>query len=109
MKDMLIRYKTIVDEGQELYELNTIDFCCLEAKEALDNRILVFNKHNEQNHSLNIYGENKDYKMIYLKINYCPFCKSEIMTEEVEKVKIIRRTEKEMIEVNRVVFEEVEI
>ena len=109
MKDMLIRYKTIVEEGQELYELKTIDFCCLEAKEAWDNRILVFNKHSEQNHSLNIYGENKDYKMIYLKINYCPFCKSEIKTEEIEKVKVVRKIKKEVIEIDRVFFEEVKI
>ena len=46
----------------------------------------------------------KDYKMIY-----CPFCKSEIKTEEIEKVKVVRKTKKEIIEIDRVIFEEVKI
>lgn len=106
---MLIKYKTIIwdHDNQLLHEVQNIDFCCLEAENAYENKLFIFNNNNEQNRSLHIIGENNKYETIYLKINYCPFCKSEIKTEEIEKVKIIRKTIKETIQIDRVIFEEI--
>ena len=98
---MLIKYKTIVFEkdDQLLYEVKNIDFCCSEAKNAYENKLFIFNAHDKQTHNLHLRVENSVFTMIYPKINYCPFCKAEIKTKEVEKVKTIRKTVKETIEI----------
>jgi hypothetical protein len=109
---MIIKYKTIIWEkdGQLIYDVKDINFCCSDAKNAYDNNVFIFNDHNnKQDHNLYIKGENSHYETISLKIDYCPFCKAEIKTEEIEKVKTIRKTTKETIEIEKVVFEEIPI
>ena len=125
MTELTIFYKIILNEKNEVieYEIKSIDACCLEMEEAIEDEILepkndeIGDDAYKNSYELHIAFNKTDSDGLYTeyyKINFCPFCGAPIVYKIFQKLKRLKRIEKAVtrtgkeIEITEIYYEEVE-